>query len=164
MSNKNTAAPAASLTARNLEEGLRSRTSAQPEPQPQTSRPVGRLTPTTERYTEVVAAEPYEPPVRLFAKKKTAPTVTPTVAKPPVVNEPVLLFNIAYEVLRNAKDTRDANTPDLAYELYTLDITDRRERWTETKVALIAFIKANKQYILSLDSKTRWVQQFGQTL
>lgn len=163
MSNKNNA-PAASLTARNLEENLAALTVSEPQPQPQPSRPVGRsLTPTTPRYTEVVSPEPYDPPVRLFAKKKT---VTPAVTtpKPPVVNESVLLFNIAYEVLRNAKDTRDANTPDLAYELYSIDITDRRERWDETKASLIAFIKANKQYILSFDSKTRWVQQFGQTL
>ena len=161
MSNKNNA-PAASLTVRNLEENLAALTVAEPQPKP--SRPVGRsLTPTTPRYTEVVSPEPYEPPVRLFAKKKTATTNTAT-PKPPVVNESVLLFNIAYEVLRNARDTRDPKTPDLAYELYALDIADRREKWEETKSALIAYIKANKQYILSFDSKTRWVQQFGQTL
>lgn len=162
MSNKNNA-PAASLTARNLEENLAALTVSEPQPQP--SRPVGRsLTPTTPRYTKVVTSEPYDPPVRLFAKKKETGTPATTTAKPPVVNESVLLFNIAYEVLRNAKDTRDANTPDLAYELYALDIADRRERWRETKASLIAFITANKQYILSFDSKTRWVQQFGQTL
>ena len=163
MSNKNNA-PAASLTARNLEESLAALTVSEPQPQPQPSRPMGRsLTPTTTRYTDVVTPEPYDPPVRIFAKKKT---VTPavTTAKPPVVNESFLLFNIAYEVLRNAKDTRDANTPDLAYELYSIDITDRRDRWRETKASLIAFVTANKQYILSSDSKTRWVQQFGQTL
>lgn len=162
MSNKNNA-PAASLTARNLEENLAALTVSEPQPQP--SRPVGwSLTPTTPRYTKVVTSDPYDPPVRLFAKKKETGTPATTTAKPPVVNESVLLFNIAYEVLRNAKDTRDANTPDLAYELYALDIADRRERWRETKASLIAFITANKQYILSFDSKTRWVQQFGQTL
>ena len=152
---------AASVTARNLEDGLRSLTTApQPQPDPKTARPtVGRpLTPP--RYTEIVA-EPYEPRVRLFAKRKTTTTTTP---KAPVVNEPVLLFNIAYEALRNAKDSRDPNTPDLAYELYALDIADRHNNWSETKAALIDFVNRNKKYILSFDSRTRWVQQFGQTL
>lgn len=159
-------APAASVTARNLEDGLRSLTTApQPQPELKSARPaVGRpLTPTTPRYTEV-AAEPYEPPVRLFAKRKTTTTTTTTTPKAPVVNEPVLLFNIAYEALRNAKDSRDPNTPDLAYELYALDIADRRDNWSETKAALIDFVNRNKKYILSFDSRTRWVQQFGQTL
>ena len=46
MSNKNNA-PAASLTARNLEESLAALTVSEPQPQPQPSRPMGRsLTPT----------------------------------------------------------------------------------------------------------------------
>jgi len=151
--------PAVGFTLRNLEDSLAAKSSAAPKTE-------AKRTTTTVRpsqgYTVIEPDAPTEPPVRIIAKKKTpAPAAAP---KPPSVSEPILLFNIAYEVLRNAKDTRDPNTPDLAYELYSLDIADRRDKWDETKASLIDFIKVNKQYILSLDSKTRWVQQFGQRL
>jgi hypothetical protein len=152
--------PAVGFTLRNLEDSLAAKSSAAPKTEAKrTAAPVRRP---SQGFTVIEPDEPSEPPVRILAKKKApAPAAAP---KPPVVNEPILLFNIAYEVLRNAKDARDPNTPDLAYELYSLDIADRRDRWSETKASLIDFIKVNKQYLLSLDSKTRWVQQFGQRL
>lgn len=151
--------PAVGFTLRNLEDSLAAKSSAAPKTE--TKRTAAPVRP-SQGFTVIEPEVPSEPPVRILAKKKApAPIAAP---KPPTVSEPIILFNIAYEVLRNAKDTRDPNTPDLAYELYSLDIADRRDSWEETKASLIDFIKVNKQYILSLDSKTRWVQQFGQRL
>jgi hypothetical protein len=142
------------FTLRSFEESLAAKSSAAA---PNTE---AKRTPPTVRPSQgYTVVEPDAPTERLIAKKKTpAPAAAP---KPPSASDAIILFNLAYEVLRNAKAARDIDTPDLAYELYSLDIADRRD-WEETTASLIDFIKVNQRYLLSADSKTRWTQQFGQ--
>ena len=92
------------------------------------------------------------------ARKRTAPAAVSTVARPIKISESMALFNIAYEVLRNARDCRDPNTPEMARTLYAIDIANDRDSWPETQKALMAFVKANEQYVMSIDSKARWGQ------
>lgn len=138
------------FTLRSFEERLAAKSAAAPNTEAK------RTTPTVRPSQGYTVVEPDAPTERLIAKKKTA-----AAPKPPSASDAIILFNLAYEVLRNAKAARDIDTPDLAYELYSLDIADRRD-WEETTASLIDFIKVNQRYLLSADSKTRWTQQFGQ--
>lgn len=98
---------------------------------------------------------------RTKARKKVPVTTAPSSTKAPArptISEPIALFNIAYEVLRNARDCRDPQTPEMARTVYALDIADKRDSWPQTKVALMAFVKAHAHYVMSIDGKARWGQ------